>query len=683
MSVPDLAFSEMQFLKQSSKQPAESEKGVIISKSGQKTKRERERARNEISNYFIPVQLPLQETGINRGREVSMLPSDAGKTEATSIIRGHHSHPPLSPERGQRNDRVLYEGFSMRRPSPQKFSFPKPKLDQIFVPRNTTASGKSTSYCPWSESVRSPSVRVKTMVADASWNQRLGVSPTSCQRIPIAGIYKEVGIQAELGSDVGLPYNLAARKSHRDTEDTQVVASKQRKAINTLSAHGMKDQNHTEDHDEDRIDQFQADRAMLHDCEPHRDCAWPGKDRSMDRVESHTKISVDSNQAADYANQTTTEQCTQTGMDAVGRTNSSVLPSQTNLDSEVQDIMSRAVLAQKAYINRRSTPKAAGEDRGGNSNVRDTATGEPNARDSGAQEENNGSLEIELTDQHRENGASALFSGLADGRRNEDASHPGQHHSLIPMHESDLPGFGPAQTEYSHGAGYQPNELDDNGFCITGERDLRQVENIATPEHIEQPQLMIPTRGFSTGAAPIAAAQPRTISPMEIMEPIYARQLQKQALEAQEEQNGLHNPQEQGQGAIYLYEGGQWEREQLNAEIPQEYNPNEAEDGQVNYVDRYEWQQDGLDLIDDSMYYEEEQLFDPEAQIHDAAPADNMLFYTQASGPNPGYQWIPRQQSYFNAAAGQIPQLESWERVQTAVVPQERTMQFWQPRRGY
>ncbi|KFX89952.1 hypothetical protein O988_08410 [Pseudogymnoascus sp. VKM F-3808] len=664
--LPDLAFSEMQFLKQSSKKPVDTDKEVIVSKSGQKTKRERERARNEISNYFIPARQPLQETGMNRGREVSTLPSDAGKSEATSVIRGYHCHPPVSPEKYQSIEKVLYDGFSTRGPSPQKFRLPKPKLGQIFIPRIVTespdASNKPTSYCTWSESVTSPIMMGRAMVAAASRDKR-GLSPTSRQRVPVQpGIYKEVGIQAELDSEADSPYDPAIRR--RDN-DTQAAMDKQQQPANTSSVRDIQD---------DSIDQLRADRAVLHDCEPHRGFEQRGTANSETLLESlHKNIPVDPKHDTGRAKQIP-EQCTQTGVDANQAQNGSVPPGQTNSDSEVQYIMSRAVLAQRAYINRRSTPKVA-VDTGEASDVRDLAKGEADARDSGAPMENNESLEI---DQHSENEASYLLSELVNGRQNEDANQSGQPPGLVP--ESNLFDYEKAENEYAHGTEYQPNEPDDRGHVTDGLDMRRQTENIILPGLTDPPQLMIPTRGFSTGAAYIPPVQCRTISPLGTMEPIYARQLQNQEFDAQEEQYELHNPEDQRQGAIYLYEGGQWERKPYNAGAHQ-YNPIEMVDAQVNYGNMHEY--DGLDLIDDSMYYEEELPFNAQAQIHGAAPTDEMLFYTQASGPSAGYQWMPRQQRYFTAATDQAPGLGSWERVQSGAVPRDLTMQFWQPRRGY
>ncbi|OBT66656.1 hypothetical protein VE03_03870 [Pseudogymnoascus sp. 23342-1-I1] len=676
--LPDLAFSEMQFLKQSSRQPADSEKEIIISKSGQKTKRERERARNEISNYFVPARQPLQETGINPGRQASTLPSDAGKTEVTSIVRGHHSNPPVSPDR---NEKVLYEGFSTRRSSPRKFSLPKPKLDQIFIPRPATeshnASRRSTSYCTWSESARSPGVRVMATVAGASRNEG-GMSQAPRQRIPVrAGMYKEVGTQAEIDSEVDLPYNLAIQRTRRDGDETQLAVSKQLKLANTLFDHQIKDQDSTEDHDEDRIYQFQADRAVLYDCEPHRGSEQRHENDSGRQLET-LRTSVDPKHDAGHDGQTAVEQTTQTGMDAVGRAQgSSVQPGQTNPDPEVHDIMSRAVLAQKAYIKRRSTPKVAVEEARASSDVKVLPTDAPSVRGSGTPKEDNVSPEIKLTDPQRENEAGHLLSGPLDGGQHEEASEPGQPQLCGPMPESNFPVWGQTESERMDAAGYQ---ADNNRGYITGEHNPHH-ENIDTSGHIEPPQLIIPTRGFSTGGAHIQPVQSRTISPLETMEPIYARQLQSQAFDAQEEQFG-HNPAEQEQGPIYLYEGGQWEREPMNAEAPQEYNPIEMEDGQINYGDMYERYHDGLDLIDEGMYYGDELPFDTEAQTNDTAALAGVRFYTPASGPSAGYQWMPRQRTQFSGAVDR-PDLGSWERVQSARVPQELTMQFWRPRMGY
>ncbi|KFY05728.1 hypothetical protein V492_08332 [Pseudogymnoascus sp. VKM F-4246] len=641
--LPDLAFSEMQFLKQSSRRPPDSEKEVIISKSGQKTKRERERARNEISNYFIPARQPLQGGGVNRGREVSVLPSDAGKTEDTSVLRGQYFQPPASPGEDERDEKALYSHFSARRTSPQKFSLPKPKLDQIFVPRNMTASSKSTSHCTWSESVRSPLTHGKAVLADASRFER-GMSSTSRQRTAMAGDYKEVGVQAKLDP------------------------------ANPLSAGSFNDQNRTENNDEDSMNQFQADRAVLHDCEPHRRSERLDGDNSGEHLELlHAETSVGLKQGEDRAEQRAADKCTQTGINGRPQDNPTQ-PDQTNTDLEVQTIMSRAILAQQAYIKRRSTPKVAVEEDAGLPNMKVQPTDVPNATDSGAPKEVSGSLEI---DRQGDSEASHLLSGLIDGRQNEESGCTGQDQE--PISEYSLPIHGQTQSEYVDAAVYQLNEPDDSGDYITGEHDLHEIENAAIPGHSDPPQFMIPTRGFSTGAVRIPPVQPRTISPLETMEPIYARQLQSRVFDAHEGQHDLYDAEERGPSEILLYEGGQWER----AEALQGYNPTTMENGEMGYGDVYEGQQYGLDLIDESMYYEGGLPIDPEAQMHDTAAPEGMLFYSQANGPSTEYQWMPRQRTHFSAVTDQVSGLGSWERVQTAAVPRELTMQFWRPRSGY
>ncbi|KFY29965.1 hypothetical protein V493_02185 [Pseudogymnoascus sp. VKM F-4281 (FW-2241)] len=683
--LPDLAFSEMQFLKQSNRKPPESENDVIVSKSGQKTKLERERARNEISNYFIPVRQPLQETGINHGREASTLPSDAGKTEATSVVGGYYSRPPVSREHGQNNQKELNLGFGTGMSTPQAFSLPKPKLDHIFISRPATekhnASSKLASYCTWSESGKSPGVHA--IVADAPRNRRC-TSPTSRQRIPLrAGMYKEAGIQAELDSEVDSPYNATVQRPRRIDEGTQVVMSKQLKIANVLSALDANDENRSECQDDDSIYQLQANRAVFHDCEPHIRFERAGKDNLEKRPEPlRTKTPAGSNQDAINTKQTTVEQCTQTGLGAFGQSEDTFAqPGQTNLDSEVHSIMSRAVLAEQAYIKRRPTPKVAVEKVGGNPDVRVLPIDVPSTGDSGTLKEDS---ESRITTVRRENEACHPESGAADGWQNEVNSQSGQ--DRFPIHGSNLPDYEQTQSEYIDAAWYQPNELDDNRGYGAGEHRSHQIENIATHGHAEPPQLMIPTRGFSTSTVHLPPGQPRTISPLETMELIYARQLQSQAFDAQEEQRELYNQDERGGSSIYLYEGGQWEREPLDVEAVQEYNPIDLADEQANYGDIYEEQQDGLDVVDESMYYGEELPFDSETQTRHAATADNMLFYTPARDSSVGgeYPWMPRGRRYFgDAANANQPELGSWERVQAAVVPQELTMQFWRPRRGY
>ncbi|KUJ24030.1 uncharacterized protein LY89DRAFT_553327, partial [Mollisia scopiformis] len=60
-SLSDLAFSEMNFLQSSTRQPQVEQKSKVNSKSREKEKRKATRAQDEITEFFRPSRKPLEE----------------------------------------------------------------------------------------------------------------------------------------------------------------------------------------------------------------------------------------------------------------------------------------------------------------------------------------------------------------------------------------------------------------------------------------------------------------------------------------------------------------------------------------------------------------------------------------------------------------------------------------------
>jgi hypothetical protein len=68
--VPDLVFSEMEFLQHPSRHPVAKGVSRVTSKSREKDKRRASREHDEISMFFKPTKPPLSETSSNARKEI-------------------------------------------------------------------------------------------------------------------------------------------------------------------------------------------------------------------------------------------------------------------------------------------------------------------------------------------------------------------------------------------------------------------------------------------------------------------------------------------------------------------------------------------------------------------------------------------------------------------------------------
>jgi hypothetical protein len=295
--VPDLAFSEMRFLKQPTHRPPSSEKEVIISKSAQKSKRERERARNEISNYFAPNRQPLRNIGTNQGRrESSALASDAGRSIVGSHIVLRKSYSQIgSPQRPRHQRKVPCLGFGTGLSSPQKLTLPKPQHDQIFVPRQmaktaSVTSSKPTSYVSWTETAQSGREHGRGTVSQdihqdgaqsrckqdeitvseaAHRDQTRSSSPAELQRMLIeSGIFKGMKIQAKLypEREPGAQQRTKSPELHDDNAQPPMLPVPTSVETPSVTADANRPRPITK-HDEERQHLLEAGRAALDDSE--------------------------------------------------------------------------------------------------------------------------------------------------------------------------------------------------------------------------------------------------------------------------------------------------------------------------------------------------------------------------------------------------------------------------------
>jgi hypothetical protein len=200
--VPDLAFSEMAFLRKSHRQPASSEKEVILSKSRAKDRRKKERARNEISNYFSSAKSPLQEIDINNLKARSQFKEASVYTKHSAQDENHsyRQYNSISPSRSQQQQNHGYLVFGSRLSSPKRRTTPRKPPEGIRYKNslrgaNTSASKPTISYYSWSESLRPSSIARGKEQLDLSEAQRYSTSPASIQRRLIeSGIFSNTGI---------------------------------------------------------------------------------------------------------------------------------------------------------------------------------------------------------------------------------------------------------------------------------------------------------------------------------------------------------------------------------------------------------------------------------------------------------------------------------------------------------
>ncbi|CAG8972916.1 hypothetical protein HYALB_00001336 [Hymenoscyphus albidus] len=176
--IPDLAFSDMDFLQKSERPRPIIEMEHLKSKSREKEKRKLLKSREDIedlSAFFNQYRKPLQEVNNNRG---------SGFSEETSQTQLESNHPPMKQS--------LYA--RQRDPSPIRGSQP-PSL--VSAGRLTDAaskvSGKATTYVSWSETQFSP---VKVLPAGIYDRRQVSPIPDAVQKsIEETGVYRNTGIQ--------------------------------------------------------------------------------------------------------------------------------------------------------------------------------------------------------------------------------------------------------------------------------------------------------------------------------------------------------------------------------------------------------------------------------------------------------------------------------------------------------
>lgn len=187
----------MEFLQHSHKSGPVGKGDTVISKSREKEKRKVTRAQEEISTFFRPNRIPLQEVSSNKGG-----PSFANAKNARPI----YTNQLESDRRSKSYDRS--QSLDIPQERSRRFERPWPLSDQKQAPTNLSPavshtmrlpnstsrlSGKATTYLSWSESPISPAVTSRRSNRDAI---ALSPTPDSVWRsIENTGIFKDTGIK--------------------------------------------------------------------------------------------------------------------------------------------------------------------------------------------------------------------------------------------------------------------------------------------------------------------------------------------------------------------------------------------------------------------------------------------------------------------------------------------------------
>jgi hypothetical protein len=196
ITVPDLAFSEMDFLQLSNRQASVLKEDKISSMSREKEKRKAARAQDEISTFFKPSKMPLQPNKLNKRSFAS--------TDAKDRRSGHTGVEPdfLRPhyERSQSFDVPKKPNLGLGRAKPTSDILseslrcsPTTSRPQNVVDSASKLSGRAMSYVSWSETQLSQG----TTSRDLSKIGRTRESPTpeSIRRaLEKTGIFRNTGI---------------------------------------------------------------------------------------------------------------------------------------------------------------------------------------------------------------------------------------------------------------------------------------------------------------------------------------------------------------------------------------------------------------------------------------------------------------------------------------------------------
>ncbi len=195
-TVPDLAFSEMDFLQRSSRHMALMGEDKASSKSREKEKMKAARSQVEISTFFKPSQMPLQPISLNQGsRAPSAYTRDRlSGSENRDLMDHNYLDRHKEPSHSFHNPEKPTLDFQKSGPTSDILSA-SVRRSQIAGPQSVASklSGKATSYISWSET----QISQDTKSQDLHKLDRTQASPSSesvLRSLENTGIFRDTGI---------------------------------------------------------------------------------------------------------------------------------------------------------------------------------------------------------------------------------------------------------------------------------------------------------------------------------------------------------------------------------------------------------------------------------------------------------------------------------------------------------
>lgn len=196
--MPDLAFSEMEFLHQGDRIAPGNRPDKITSKSREKEKQKAARAQEEISTFFKPTRTPLTEFDPNtRSRASStMTPPEDSFYDRQLAADRYHDADGLSqyPEPTRERPSTFRQGS----PSSRLLKLRETSLGVNYAERPPEAtsriSGKANTYITWSESQVSPRLTEMSRQLRNTSQQRSSTPESIRRSLKETGIYRDTGI---------------------------------------------------------------------------------------------------------------------------------------------------------------------------------------------------------------------------------------------------------------------------------------------------------------------------------------------------------------------------------------------------------------------------------------------------------------------------------------------------------
>lgn len=194
-AVPDLAFSEMDFLHHSRRNAPTAKPDHITSKSREKDKRKAARIQDEISDFFKPSRAPLRETNPNiSGRASSTYTARHDSIYSKQVVANRYrkmNERSQNPELAKQPESRL----SLDRSSTRHGRSPSVHYAGRLPDSTSRLSGKADTYITWSETQLSqgpPTVSRHQIHFD----QQRSPTPASIRRsLRDTGIYRDTGIE--------------------------------------------------------------------------------------------------------------------------------------------------------------------------------------------------------------------------------------------------------------------------------------------------------------------------------------------------------------------------------------------------------------------------------------------------------------------------------------------------------